>query len=96
MDSEVPVGEKKTGWEAYNYISECFKETKVLKELSFIQVHISNRPLSILKLSIIASLGGHKQSLFIFIHFLCLCPLKLAIMVNFNILKVAYWSSVKR
>ena len=91
MDSEVPVGEKKkTGREAYNYISECFKETKVLKELSFIQVHISNRPLSILKFSIIASLGGHKQSLFIFIHFLCLCPLRLAIMLKFDISKVAY------
>ena len=25
-----------------------------------------------------------------FIHFLCLCPLRLAIMLNFNILKVAY------
>ena len=27
-----------------------------------------------------------------FIHFLCLCPLRLAIMLNFNISKVAYWS----
>ena len=26
-----------------------------------------------------------------FIHFLCLCPLRLAIMLNFNISKVAYW-----
>ena len=25
-----------------------------------------------------------------FIHFLCLCPLRLAIMLNFNISKVAY------
>ena len=25
-----------------------------------------------------------------FIHFLCLCPLRLAIMLNFNIAKVAY------
>ena len=25
-----------------------------------------------------------------FIHFLCLCPLRLTIMLNFNILKVAY------
>ena len=28
------------------------------------------------------------------IHFLCLCPLRLAIMLNFNILKVAYLSSL--
>ena len=27
-----------------------------------------------------------------FIHFLCFCPLRLAIMLNFNISKVAYWS----
>ena len=26
-----------------------------------------------------------------FIHFLCLCPLRLAIMLNFNISKVAYY-----
>ena len=32
-----------------------------------------------------------------FIHFLCLCPLRLAIMLNFNISKVAYWpASVSR
>ena len=28
------------------------------------------------------------------IHFLCLCPLRLAIMLNFNISKVAYWSGL--
>ena len=28
------------------------------------------------------------------IHFLCLCPLRVAIMLNFNILKVAYLSSL--
>ena len=27
-----------------------------------------------------------------FIHFLCLCPLRLAIMLNFNISKVAYFA----
>ena len=26
-----------------------------------------------------------------FIHFLCLCPLRLAIMLNFNISKVVYF-----
>ena len=30
-----------------------------------------------------------------FIHFLCLCPLRLAIMLNFNISKVAYWDDLK-
>ena len=29
-----------------------------------------------------------------FIHFLCLCPLRLAIMLNFNTSKVAYWWAV--
>ena len=28
-----------------------------------------------------------------FINFLCLCPLRLAIMLNFNISKVAYYST---
>ena len=28
-----------------------------------------------------------------FIRFLCFCPLRLAIMLNFNISKVAYWRS---
>ena len=46
----------------------------------------------ILKFSIIASLGGHKQRKWInlFIHFLCFCPLRLTIMLNFNVSKVAY------
>ena len=32
--------------------------------------------------------------LFMLIHFLCLCPLRLAIMLNFNISKVAYLSGL--
>ena len=27
-----------------------------------------------------------------FIHFFCLCPLRLTIKLNFNISKVAYWT----
>ena len=47
----------------------------------------------------ITSLRGHKQKKLtniqrkwvnMFIHFLCLCPLRLVIMLNFNRLKVAY------
>ena len=30
-----------------------------------------------------------------FIHFLCLCPLRLAIMLNFHISKVAYYALLK-
>ena len=29
-----------------------------------------------------------------FIHFLCLCPLRLAMMLNFNISKVAYYTEL--
>ena len=32
----------------------------------------------------------NKPSLFMFIHFLCLWPLRLAIMLNFNVSKEAY------
>ena len=58
-----------------------------------------NRPLGILKFSMIMNLRGHKQKKWtdiqrkwinMFIHFLCLCPLRLVIMLNFNISKVAY------
>ena len=31
-----------------------------------------------------------------FIHFLCLCPVRLVIMLNFNISKVAYWPLLPR
>ena len=40
-----------------------------------------------------ARLRGHKQRKLndMFIHFFCLCPLSLAIKLNFNISKVAYY-----
>ena len=50
-----------------------------------------------LKFSKIASLRGYKQRkrINMFIHFLFnLCPLRLAMMLNFNISKVAYLSSL--
>ena len=48
----------------------------------------------ILKFSMIASLGGHKENdKTMFIHFLCLCSraLRLAIILNCNITKMAYF-----